>query len=276
MGKRVEITRNLGYERNFLVETVDEAEVMIGKLHGVGKRKYQQDAFGISETMDRSAVEEKGILTVLADGMGGLADGEKISMTVVVSFLSYFDEHMPAEDPTEEMKDILFEANRRVNELLGRRSGESGSTVAAALFKDKKVSWITVGDSRIYLYKEGKITQLSKDHNYARRLEEMVEAGEITEEEARKDPQRDALTSYIGAGEEIEEMDFGAVPLELGGGDKIILMSDGVYHSLTEEEMAESMKLSVEKAAMQLGMKIEEKRKKNQDNYTAVIVEMKE
>ena len=101
----------------------------------------------------------------------------------------------------------------------------------------------------------------------------MAVAGVVDAEEAINDPQRNALTSYIGI-RVLEKIDYNEKALEAECGDRILLLSDGVYNSVTEEEIIESMELPLGRAMMRLGMQVEEKRKRNQDNYTAIVLEI--
>lgn len=270
--KRCEATIDLGYERTYQIETPAECGLLIGKAHGIGTRNKQQDSFGISE-LKMDIIEEKGVLAVLADGMGGLSGGEKASMATVISCLHYFDTHNMKEDVVKHLVSMVQNANMEVKEALGGSSGESGSTLAAALVKDRELFWLSVGDSRIFLYRDGVLEQMSKDHNYAADLRERVEAGELTPEEAFNDPQKNALTSYIGI-RQLEKIDYAKKPIALQKEDRILLVSDGVYNSLTTKEIADSMQFSIGKSMMRLGMQIEGKRKKNQDNYTAIVLEV--
>lgn len=267
-----EVTLDLGYEKSYQIETPEGCGVRIGKLHGVGKRNKQQDAFGISDLKDE-VIESKGILAILADGMGGLAAGEKASMATVISCLNYFETHDMDEETPARFVDMAENANREVKEVLGADSGSSGSTLAAVLVKGRNVFWASVGDSRIFHCRDGVLTQMSRDHNYAAQLREMAEAGEVDAEEVIRNPQRNALTSYIGISS-LEEIDYNEEALGAESGDRILLLSDGVYNSVTEEELTESMELPLGKAMMHIGMQVEEKRKKNQDNYTAIVLEI--
>lgn len=270
--KEPQATLDLGYEKAYQIETPESCGVRIGKLHGIGKRNKQQDAFGISD-LKEEVIESKGILAILADGMGGLSDGEKASMATVISCLNYFETHDMDEETPVHFVDMVENANREVKEVLGSASGSSGSTLAAVLVRGGEIFWVSVGDSRIFLYRDGGLTQISKDHNYAAQLLEMAEAGEVDAEEALNDPQRNALTSYIGI-RVLEKIDYNEKALEAECGDRILLLSDGVYNSVTEEEIIESMELPLGRAMMRLGMQVEEKRKRNQDNYTAIVLEI--
>lgn len=271
--KRKDITLDLGYEKTYRIETPEECNVLIGKVHGIGGRSKQQDSFGISD-LKEEAIRERGILAVLADGMGGLADGERASMATVISCLNYFETH-EGELDEQTMVSMAENANIEVKEVLGSSSGSSGSTLAAAHVKENELRWLSIGDSRIFLYRDGELTQISKDHNYAADLQAKVEAGDITLEEALCDPQKNALTSYIGI-DILEKIDYSMEPLVLFEGDRIILMSDGVYNTLTEDEIIESMQFPLTRSMMHLGRLVEGKREKNQDNYTAIIMEIQE
>lgn len=271
--KTAAVTVDLGYEKSYQVETPENCDVLIGKLHGIGMRSEQQDSFGISELREE-AIEEKGIFAILADGMGGLSGGERASMATVISCLHYFETHDMEKSVSKELIEMAHNANIEVREVLGVENGTSGSTLAAVFIREGDLFWMTVGDSRIFLYRDYALTQLNRDHNYAARLREKVEAGEITQQEALEDPQRDALTSYIGISR-LEEIDGNEEALTLESGDRILLLSDGVYNSVTEEEMMESMQLPLARGMMNLGMQVEGKRKKNQDNYTAIVLEIK-
>lgn len=268
-----ETTIDLGYEKTYQIETPEDCGLLIGKTHGIGTRSKQQDSFGISE-LKPDTMKDKGVLAILADGMGGLSDGEKASMATVISCLNYFDTHDMGEDMSDHLISMAQNANTEVKEVLGHSSGTSGSTLAAALVKGRELFWLSIGDSRIFLYRDGTLEQISRDHNYAADLQEKVEAGELTPDEVQKDPQKNALTSYIGI-DLLEKIDYSINPLALQEEDRILLLSDGVYNSLTLEEIMDSMQLPIGRSMMHLGMQIEGKRKKNQDNYTAIVLEVR-
>lgn len=270
--EKVQVTVDLGYEKAYQIETPEDCELRIGKAHGIGARSKQQDSFGVSQ-MQEDVIRDKGILAILADGMGGMANGEKASMATVISCLNYFDTHDMSESVSDDMLAMAENANVEVKDVLGDSRGASGSTLVGVHIKDGEMFWVSVGDSRIFLYRDGELQQISRDHNYAAVLQERVEAGEITQEEALCDPQKDALTSYIGI-EFLEEIDYNTESLALFEGDKILLTSDGVYNTLTTEEIEDALKFSAGRAMMHLGMQVEGKKKKNQDNYTALVLEV--
>lgn len=272
--KKKETTIDLGYEKTYQIEMPEGCGLLLGKAHGIGRRSKQQDSFGVSELKEEN-IRDNGILAVVADGMGGLFDGEKASMATVISCLNYFETHVGDGISGEDLVSMAENANGEVKDVLGESNGSCGSTLTAAYVKEKKLFWLSIGDSHIYLYREGKLTQMNKDHNYAALLQEKVEAGEITQEEALHDPQRKALTSYIGI-VQLEKIDYNTEAFTLQQGDRILLASDGIYNTLTEEEIMDSMQLPVARSMMHLSMQVEGKRKRDQDNYTALLVEIEE
>ncbi|MBQ9504756.1 MAG: protein phosphatase 2C domain-containing protein, partial [Lachnospiraceae bacterium] len=128
--------------------------VFIGRVHGVGKRSMQQDSFGISEVEDLSTVRKKGVMAIVADGMGGLSDGERMSQMVVVTMLQGFDSSKDDAVASSTLLGLVGKANTAVNNDLGpERYGKCGSTVVAVIVRNKQLSWISVGDSHIYVYR---------------------------------------------------------------------------------------------------------------------------
>lgn len=257
---------------NYVVDTYKESSVRIGKVHAVGKRENQQDSFAYSDVADKKTVEEKGILLLVADGMGGMENGAGVSATVAVEALRYFDTCVPDDDIPVYLNDMAQYINGRVNEFLGAGGiGRSGSTLVAMHIKDHMAHWISIGDSCIYLYRKNVLTRLNTLHNYGTQLNEKLQRGEMTLEEVMAEPNKHALTSYIGAGE-IALIDQNSEPLTLRSGDRVILMSDGI-ETVSEEELCQILRYDVGEAALRLRYLIEQINKKNQDNFTAIIAE---
>lgn len=268
--------RNMGTDGAVKV-ILDEARapVRVGRVHGTGRRSMQQDSFGISDTDDLDSIKRKGILAVVADGMGGLSDGERMSQMVVVKLLQGFDESPDDAIASSTLLGLVGEANDAANEELGDELiGKCGSTVVAVILKNMKLSWISVGDSRIYVYRRGKLIQLNTDHNYGTELDKKAESGEISFEEASQDPQRAALTSFIGIGN-LELIDYSEAPIAMEKGDRILLMSDGIYGTIDESEITEIMALPFKKALVAIDRAVCARNKSNQDNYTCVVLEVK-
>ncbi len=245
----------------------------IGNVQNIGKRESQQDSFGISDLSNKVLCQEKGLLAIVADGMGGLANGAEVSALVTRTMLGQFSGKPFVSDASQELLNMLSVTNKEVNLFLKNCKDRSGSTMVAVNIKDMKLHWISVGDSRICLVRNGALLQINREHTYASELDQKAAMGEISFEKARNDPQRSALTSYIGMGD-IEEIDHNVRPLQLVPGDRILLMSDGVFGTLTDEEILSTMKLDPHEAANELERLILQKNKKGQDNFTGIIIEL--
>lgn len=253
--------------------SAEKVDMRIGNVHCIGARESQQDSFGISDISDKRIRNEKGVFAVVADGMGGLTNGAEISAYVTAYMLNAFSRSPMDADACNVLLNITVNVNKEVLRYSSKSgNAQSGSTVIAVIIKDRKLSFISVGDSRIYLLRGGALFQVNREHNYASELDEKAARCEITVEEARDNPQRDALTSYIGM-DNLEKIDRSLKPIQLIEGDRVILMTDGVYRTVTDDEIKNIAKSSAEKAALDLEDMIVSKHKPNQDNFTAVILE---
>jgi protein phosphatase len=200
----------------------------------IGTREYQQDALFVSESARFVKGESAMAFGVLCDGMGGMEKGEAASgLTVdtLVSDILQMDDHVniPAFLEAEIIK---------LDELLTARCENSGTTLTACVIIGDLLYWASVGDSRIYILRKDEIVQVTRDHNYLLRLREDVISGKLTDEEANSDPKREALISYIGAGG-VELMDVNKTPFQLENGDIVLMCSDGLNKSLSDERIKE-------------------------------------
>ena len=144
-------------------------------------------------------------------------------------------------------------------------------TLVAVLIRDGRCSFISVGDSRIYLYRGGSLILLTRDQNRARWIDTQISLGKLPEE-ARSDKKRNALTAYIGM-ESFTRADRCSQSFSLGPGDRLALMSDGVFGTLSEKEMTEVMGLPEEQVANTMIKKTLAKRNPYQDNCTVAVVD---
>jgi len=233
-------------------------------VQGLGARESQQDSFGVEQlAKDR-------FLAIVADGMGGLVNSDQVSKIVVKTIMESYapNETVPA---SHQLMLLLQRALHAVQELTADATYESGTTLVSCIIGRDGLSWISVGDSRICLWRKGGLIQLNRDHDFARDLAIMTLNGTYTLEEITKNPRRDALTSYIGR-DVPRYVDFNAQPVHLEKGDKIILMTDGIYRALSEVELAKILKKNPERATKQLKKAVLRKAFSQQDNFTAVVI----
>lgn len=238
----------------------------VGKVHNIGARPYQEDSLGV-------AMLEDGVFAVVADGMGGLSGGDKVSQEIVKTMLSYSDRLTPSQ-----MDGILGQMVDAVNDTVNRMLGpnglyKSGSTLLAVLVRQGRFHWITVGDSHIYLYRDGTLIQLNQEHNRGQELLRKAVRGEISFEEARSDPKKNGLTSFIGMGS-LRYIDKSIQSIPLKAGDRIVLMTDGVFNTLPDMAIASVLAQysEAQEAAGELERRVISRGNPRQDNFTAVIL----
>jgi protein phosphatase len=212
-----------------------EARVWAGT--DVGRRRPgNEDHHGSWAADDPATRERLGVLLVVADGMGGSASGEVASRMTVETVIRVVSESS-GDDIPGTLLHAIKEANREVHEASlehPERNG-MGTTCTAVLIRGN-VAWVGhVGDSRAYLVRGGSIRQLTSDHTL---VAELVRRGEITRQQARRDPRRNILTRSVGPQLEVEPEVFRAdVPLRAG--DAILLCSDGLHGYFNDSELAD-------------------------------------
>ena len=231
-----------------------------------GARPYQEDAQGFATLKEGDGGQVEVLLTVLADGMGGENAGDVASNSVVETFLDYCnDYHTKYGD--QKTPEMLRSAMTAANEALATAIDKDqnlegmGCTLLAAMVVDGVLYWISVGDSPLYLYREGKLSQINEDHSMMPLLRQLVDEGKIYTYELATHPHRNVLRSAMG-GDEIELVDSPSAGVPLESGDIIIVASDGIqtlnenyiltsldrYHDLTAEEITDKLLADIERA----------------------------
>lgn len=245
-----------------------------------GARSYQEDAAALWPGLSAAAApftrtpEDGRFVAVLADGMGGHAGGALASRTACASFLQAYSTE--AGVIRDRLRAGLTAANRAIElEVETNRSlSGMGSTLVGAAFGPDGLEWISVGDSPLYLWRNGELALLNEDHSLAPLLDELARAGRISAEQARTDSRRHMLRSAV-TGDEIELVDLSQNPLGLHAGDHIVLASDGI-HTLDEAWIARTIAAYAidgpEHIAAALVRSVESVRDPHQDNCTIVVV----
>lgn len=188
-------------------------------------------------------------LVAVADGMGGLRKGELASATAVRRMSAWFEEKLPASLETFDssvegfqqfvegqwsgfVQDLNLEIMRHgINNTMSL-----GTTLTALLALGARYSFVHVGDSRIYEITPSGIKRLTEDQTFVRRE---IEAGRLTEEEAKDHPQRNVLLQCIGSSKEVKpQVQHGNIQRNA----TYLLCSDGFRHVITEEELHEALK----------------------------------
>jgi PPM family protein phosphatase len=209
-------------------------------------------------------------LFAVADGMGGHAAGEVASLTAIEALAVAF-----AKDrSTAGLQAAIKEANRAVWEKAQRDPGLRGmgtTLVALALVSDgdeEQLAIVHVGDSRVYLMRQGELEQLTTDH---RLVQELIDDGQLSEADATIHPQRHVLTRALGVDPDVPADNLQVLPYQ---GDRFVLCSDGLSGEITDAEMASILRRTADpqEAARQLVSAA--MANGGNDNVTVVVVDV--
>jgi protein phosphatase len=202
-----------------------------------GERPYQEDSW-YEDTLGDDASAR---LLVVADGMGGEAGGAEASRIALAQFVEAvragFSE---GDDDREVLGKALEAANAELDRTLEDHPELDGfgCTLLGAILRpeDGLFHWVSVGDSPLWLIRDGVVHRLNEDHSMGPVLDELVEIGRMSAEEARHDPRRNHLRAAV-TGDEIAKCDLPAEPLTLADGDVLLLASDGL-DTLGQDQLA--------------------------------------
>jgi len=232
-------------------------------------RKNNEDSFGYWEPEDDETFARKGRLAIVADGMGGYEGGQEASRLAVDTLVATY-RGFEGDDPRQALVEGLQAAHHQIRhyadshpELQGM-----GTTCTAAALVGDALHYVHVGDTRLYLIRDGAIRQITRDHSYVGRL---VEAGMITREEAERHPQRNILTAAVGTAPELF-LDAPEQPEPLRPNDVIVICTDGLWGQVHDEEILDAVQTKTPEAAG--SALIELARRGGPDNITVHILRL--
>ncbi len=246
----------------------------VGNAQHIGRREEQEDFFAFTDPDRQSFISHGGFLGFVADGMGGMAFGNEASQMAVKNFLRSYDAKSPGESIPDALNRALKQANMALGALIrekGMEPGAVGTTLSAVVLHNLDLYWISVGDSRIYLFRNGKLIQLNECHTVANELDRDAANGVISRDEALEAPDRDALSSFLGM-EELSEIDFSRTPYQLQPDDRVIVCSDGLYNELSDGEIAAEINNNLQASCVHLVEKALSKKDPHQDNVTVIAM----
>jgi protein phosphatase len=199
-------------------------------------RESNEDYCTVVHPADPDVFEHKGVLIVVADGVGGSQAGEVASRAAVECITrSYYES---SEDPHKALARAFEEANQEIYRLSQLRSDFIGmGTTGTALALRGQVAYSAhVGDSRLYLVRSRSIYQMTEDHSI---VKELVKQGTLTPEEARHHPDRNLIFRALGNHATVKVASWEqALPVRVG--DCFVLCSDGLYDTVTDDEICEA------------------------------------
>lgn len=236
-------------------------------VQGQGERERQEDSFAIVNAAGPELQQTQGLLALVADGMGGMEDGKEASQWAAECFLQLFRER------EEDIPGWFYRSVHAVSDSVFQRfGGRSGTTLVAVHIREGRLHWLSVGDSGIFLMRNGGVFQLNREHTCLNRLFlQELEQDPMDKQRALSDPDAPRLTSFVGI-DRLTEVDLSLRPLELQRGDALLLCSDGISGVLTPPELMECMSLEPEEGCALLERMVLEKNVMGQDNYTGVLI----
>lgn len=240
---------------------------MITSFGWTDKGRYRaenQDAFDITACGNDT-------LVVVCDGMGGAAAGRQASDMAVNRFSSFAKTGFEVSGAGQD-EDVLRQAADAANRQIYHFASGSeeyagmGTTLVGAIFREKTATIVSVGDSRAYRIARDGIVQITKDHSL---VQQMVDAGELTKEQARRHPRRNIITRAVGS-EAFVTSDLFTVPIREG--DIFLLCTDGLTNAVEDAEL-HRLALAAEDAESACRALVEKALENNtRDNVTAVVV----
>ncbi len=205
-------------------------------------------------------------LALVADGMGGHPGGEiaaKVAAGVVPAVFTG--------GSVDELEAAVRAANWAVRDRAVAQAGLDGmgtTICAAGLLTNGRIALVNVGDSRAFLWRDGTLSQLTKDHSVTA---ELVQRGELREEEAPRHPHYGVLTRALGVGPHVE-VDRKTVAIEEG--DRIVVCSDGLFNELSGAEIASAMTEGGDMAAIVDNLIDQAISHGGRDNVSVVVAEV--
>ena len=236
----------------------------------IGARSYQEDAIW----WDRNPASSPW-LGVISDGMGGHAAGDKASKLAVRTISEVFVRAFSqCGDVSTALKQAVETAHTAVLEegiRLGHKHNMGATVVAFSVYQDR-LYWCSAGDSRLYLVRNRQAHQLTTDFTFETDLMEAVRNGNMTREEVANNPQRNALTSFLGVDRPLR-LDLNT--MELANGDFLISCTDGVHGLFDEKDFVKLCQgTAVDVVERLFTTEIANRAKKNQDNATALVARL--
>ncbi len=200
-----------------------------------GQRAYQEDAIMCDFVQGNDAG-----FAVVADGMGGHAAGDvasRIASQTAFGELSSLCQNL---EPDIGITSILRDLVSRINQEIRSHASQTpatkgmGTTFVATFIHGSHLHWISIGDSPLYLFRNGQLKQINQDHSLAPQIDLLVTHGLMSTEAGRFHPDRSVLTSVLVGGE-IAKIDCPDRPLALKPGDILLMASDGIQTLQNDE-----------------------------------------
>ncbi|MCA1849727.1 MAG: Stp1/IreP family PP2C-type Ser/Thr phosphatase [Acidobacteria bacterium] len=220
---------------------------------------------------DPAVLQSKGSLIIVADGMGGHASGEVASQMAVEVVNSIY--YQAGNDASQALAVAIREANRRIYAASQKdeKLRGMGTTCTALVLQNGSAYAAHVGDSRLYMVRDGKIYLMTEDHSM---VMEMVKRGMITMEEARHRADKNVILRALGTAPEVEVSTW-EEPLPVKEGDQYLLCSDGLYDLIEDEEIKQALVSAPDPQAACESLIALAKERGGHDNITVAVASIR-
>ena len=226
---------------------------------------------GNEDSLYADADPERGLF-IVADGMGGHAAGEiasEMAVQIVAKEMAHI-RGLAGDEPLTAMADALRSANRAIFErtIVEADKQGMGTTASCLMLGTGRYVIGHIGDSRIYQMRDGVFRQVTKDHSY---VQEQVDAGFLTPEQARYHPYSNVITRCVGANAAVEA---DVLQGEIKPGDLYLVASDGLTGMVEDPQLKKIMETKATPGAMVNSMINEANKRGGLDNITAIVVQV--
>ena len=205
------------------------------------KRSFNEDSVGYYEEDDFG-------IFIIADGMGGHNAGEVASKIARDTVIKYVINHRNDASQEEILNEAILSANREIyrESLLNEDCKGMGTTLVGAFLRGNNLTMVNVGDSRGYVLRNGKLIKVTRDHSL---VQELLDNGTITNEEAKNHPNKNVITRALGTNPAVKADYYN---LDIREISKVILCSDGLTNEVSEEEIREVLQGDSENQCLKL------------------------
>ena len=241
----------------------------------IGARRSQQDSFAFGDPTDSEFIAHAGFVAVVCDGMGGMEFGDTASRTAARAFLDAYQSKAPEETIPDALERSVRAANDQVVSVAHKYglSEGMGTTLIATALHETSLYFISVGDSGVFVLSDGQLQMINRPHVFANLLDAAVERGALSPADAENHPERESLTSFIGA-ESLDEIDHNREPYLLKENDVVLLASDGLFKTLSTGEILACLHGDPQSWPDALVEQTMAKQRDHQDNVTVLAIAM--
>ncbi len=233
-------------------------------------RQINEDSCRCRIPSDPHLLEAKGVISLIADGMGGHSGGE-VASSIAVDVISrtYYES---SQSPRDALKHAFEIANQEIYQtaIADKALEGMGTTCTALVICGEQAFAAHVGDSRLYLLREREIYLMTEDHSA---VMEMVKLGIITAEQARHHEDKNVIIRALGTSEAVE-VAFWEVPMQVRDNDRFLLCSDGLYDLMEDNEIRDLVLHSVDHHEACEALVARARARGGYDNITVGIVKI--